>query len=289
MESILSYLNKNHLLVKFFWTILSLVVIMLIIRGINRILYTTINDNNRYYVARKRIYYFFSSLFVIFGIFLWSDSTTSLTTYFGLVSAGVAIALKDLFTNIAAWLFIIIRKPFKVSDRININGQTGDVIDIRMFQFSLMEISSYEHGEQSTGRIVIIPNHFIFSHVLINYDKGFKYIWNEINVLVTFESNWEKAKQLLTNISNEHSLHLSDAATKMIHQAKKHYMIHYNNLTPIVYTDVKESGVQLTIRYLCIPRQRRNTINDIWEEVLHVFKDESDIQLAYPTRRVTND
>ncbi|MBF8983848.1 mechanosensitive ion channel [Lutibacter sp. B2] len=289
MDSIWTYISGNNLVIKTFWTFLALMVIMLIIRVMNRILYATINDHTTYYLVRKRVYYFFSSLFVIFCIFIWSNSITSLTTYLGLVSAGIAIALKSLFSNIAAWVFIIIRKPFKVSDRISINNQKGDVIDIRMFQFSLMEVSSFENGEQSTGRIVIIPNHYIFSHALINYNKGFKYLWNEIKVLITFESDWEKAKKILMDISNRHSLHLSDEASKMVDKAKKSYMIHYNNLTPIVYTDVKDSGVQLTIRYLCLPRQMRNTVNDIWEDILRIFGDEGDIHLAYSTIRVTRD
>ncbi len=66
-------------------------------------------------------------------------------------------------------------------------------------------------------------------------------------------------------------------------------MIHYKNLTPIVYTDVKDSGVQLTIRYLCEPRQRRNTINDIWQDILIAMANEDDIQFAYTTMRVTRD
>ncbi|CAH2214232.1 mechanosensitive ion channel family protein [Tepidibacter aestuarii] len=288
MNSTLTYISGNNLLIKIFWTFLALIAIMLSIKVINHILYTNINDKNKYYLVRKRVYYFFSSIFVIVCIFLWSNSTTSLTTYLGLVSAGIAIALKNLFSNIAAWVFIIIRKPFKVSDRISINKQKGDVIDIRVFQFSLMEVSSFENGEQSTGRIIIIPNYYIFSHSLVNYNKGFKYIWNEIKVLITFESDWEKAKKILTDISNNHSLHLSDEASRMVDKAKKDYMIHYKKLTPIVYTDVKESGIQLTIRYLCLPRQIRNTVNDIWEDILRIFGEEEDIQLAYPTTRITN-
>ncbi|GMQ62169.1 mechanosensitive ion channel family protein [Vallitalea maricola] len=286
MNTIWNYINENQALIKILWTIIAFVLIMLIIRLINRIIYSTNNENNKYYIARKRVYYFFSTVFIIVCVFLWSDDTANLTTYLGLVSAGVAITLKDLFVNIVAWLFIIIKKPIKAGDRISINEQKGDVIDIRMFQFSLMEISSYENGEQSTGRILIIPNHFIFIHGIVNYDKGFKYIWNEINVHITFESNWEKAKTILTDIGNKHSLHLSEKAAKMVEQAKKQYMIHYKNLTPIVYTDVKESGVQLTIRYLCVPRLRRNTINDIWEDILHAFGNEIDIELAYPTMRI---
>lgn len=288
MSSILKYINGNDLVIKVFWTFIALIAIMLSIKIINHIIYTNIDDNNKYYLVRKRVYYFFSSIFVIVCIFLWSNSTTSLSTYLGLVSAGIAIALKNLFSNIAAWAFIIIRKPFKVSDRISINNQKGDVIDIRMFQFSLMEVSSFENGEQSTGRIVIIPNHYVFSHSLINYNKGFKYIWSEIKVLITFESDWEKAKIILTDVSNKHSLHLSDEASRMVDEAKKSYMIHYSKLTPIVYTNVKESGIQLTMRYLCPPRQMRNTVNDIWEDILRIFKDEEGIQLAYPTTRITN-
>ena len=288
MDTIWRYMNENDFLVNVFETLLLVIIVMLTVRLINRIIYSTIdheNDDTKYYTTRKRVYYFFILIFIIVCLVIWSDATTSLPTYFGLVSAGVAIALKDLFADIAGWLFIITRKPFEVSDRIAINQQKGDVIDIRMFQFSLMEISSYENGEQSTGLIVIIPNHYIFTHVLINYNKGFKYIWNEIKVLITFESDWEKAKKIIKDISDQYSLHLTDEASKMVQQARKNYMIHYNNLTPIVYTDVKESGVQLTMRYLCEPRQRRNTVNDIWEIILRAFKSEPDIELAYPTRR----
>ncbi|MCT4596190.1 MAG: mechanosensitive ion channel family protein [Anaeromicrobium sp.] len=287
MQVAWTYINENHLLYKGGWTLIGLIVTLLLIRVINRVLYSIMEHNNKYYVAKKRVYYFFSSVFVIFSVFLWLDSMDSLTTYFGLVSAGIAIALKDLFANIVAWLFIILRKPFEVSDRILINNQQGDVIDIRMFQFTLMEISSYEDGEQSTGRIINVPNYYIFVNSLINYNKGFKYIWNEIKVLITFESDWQKAKDILTNIINNHSLHLSEEASKMIQHAQKTYLIHYNKLTPIVYMDVKESGIQLTIRYLCIPRQRRTTVNDIWQDILQRFDKEENIKLAYPTIRVT--
>jgi small-conductance mechanosensitive channel len=225
---------------------------------------------------------------VVYFIYIWSNSNANLSTYFGLLSAGIAIALKDLFTNIAAWLFIVIRKPFEVSDRIAIGESCGDVIDIRMFQFTLMEVSSYEKGEQSTGRIVNIPNYYVFINSLTNFNKGFKFVWNEISVLITFESDWKKAKKILTDIANKNSLHLTDEAEKMLRQASKKYMIHYSKLTPIVYTNVKESGVELTIRYLTGPRQRRVSADKIWENILIEFEKNPNINLAYPTIRVTD-
>jgi small-conductance mechanosensitive channel len=289
MEVLLAIIGEKQIVFKLIGSGVGLLVTMFIIRLITKILYSTIENNKKYYIARKRVYYLFSSIFVIFIIFLWSDTSTSLTTYFGLVSAGVAISLKDLFTNIAAWVFIILRKPFKVSDRIIINEQRGDVIDIRMLQFSLIEISAFENGGQSTGRIVTVPNYYVFVYPIVNYTKGFQYIWNEIKVLITFESDWQKAKSILMNICTIHSTHSSNEATQMMREAKKEYMINYKNLTPIVYTDVKDSGVLLTMRYLCNPRQRRNSVNDIWEDILIQFKKSENINLAYPTMRVTKE
>ena len=124
--------------------------------------------------------------------------------------------------------------------------------------------------------------------MLANYSIGFNYIWHEIAVLITFESNWEKAKKILVNIVNEKSEHISQSAAKKIKDASKKYMIFYKNLTPIVYTAVKDSGVNLTMRFLCDPRQRRGYEQSIWEEVLLQFGKCDDIDFAYPTQRFYN-
>jgi len=121
--------------------------------------------------------------------------------------------------------------------------------------------------------------------VLANYSQGFQYIWNEIPVLVTFESDWRKAKQLLDEIAQKHGASLSGSAAHKLREAAKKFMIFYSKLTPKVYTTVKDSGVMLTIRYLCDPRKRRGSEQDIWEEILDAFAAHDDIDFAYPTQR----
>jgi hypothetical protein len=63
-------------------------------------------------------------------------------------------------------------------------------------------------------------------------------------------------------------------------------MIIYNQLTPIVYTKVKESGVQLSMRFLITPQRRRGAEEAIWEDLLNVLAKNDDICLAYPTQRI---
>ncbi len=285
---IISFLDENLILIKIIWSFILILAIIILFGIVKNIIHKKVDDSQKYYVYKRRLNYTQGGLIFVLLLFLWIDSAYSFSTYVGLLSAGIAIALKEVFTNLAGWLFIESRKPFDVGHRISIGSQKGDVIDKRMFQFTLMEVSAFEEGEQSTGRIIDIPNGFIFTNPLINYTKGFGYIWNEIKVLLTFESDWKKAKKMLLEIVNNDTEVTSEVISQRIRKASKKYMIHYTKLTPIIYTDVKESGVQLTLRYLCEPKQRRTSTNKIWEDILTMLEENEDINLAYPTRRVLN-
>ncbi len=241
--------------------------------------------------VRTRYQWQKSSAYVSVGIALmvigriWFEGFDSLTTYLGLVSAGIAIALKDVLTSFAGWVFLLWRRPFEVGDRIQIGNHACDVIDIRIFQFTLNEIGNWVDADQSTGRVIHIPNGLVFTAPQVNYTKGFQYIWDEIPVLVTFESDWKKAKAILARIVDEHTEILTDQAERGVLEASKKFMIFYSTLSPTVYTSVKDSGVNLTLRYLVEPRKRRSRQEVLWEEILTAFAAEPDIDLAYPTTR----
>jgi len=162
-----------------------------------RIIWKKTEDAPFRYRWQKTITY----ITVIIGFFLvarvWFAGIQSLATFIGLITAGLAIALKDLVASFAGWIFILWRRPFIVGDRIEIGSYRGDVIDVRVFKFSLMEIGNWVDAEQSTGRIVHVPNSLVLTDVLANYSQGFRFIWHEIPVLITFESNWKKAKEIL--------------------------------------------------------------------------------------------
>lgn len=288
MDKYINFIIENGYLRKIIFSFIYLIVLILMTRLSNRLLFKTIKDNLKFHKTKRVINYMFIVVFIIILIVIWFDSGVNLTTYLGLLSAGIAIALRELFSNVAAWVFISLRRPFEIGHRIEIGGQKGDVIDIRVFQFTLMEVSAEVDGEQSTGRIIDVPNYFVFVHPVINFTKGFEYIWNEIKVLITFESNWEKTKELLTEIIYKDADRLEKNMKQELKSTTKKYVIRYDKLTPIVYTDVKASGIEFTLRYLCSPKLKRNTQNNIWEDILKMIKDHEDIDLAYPTKRVVN-
>jgi len=249
------------------------------------VVYRRVRDPWSRYRWRKSLTYVFMAAGIVIVGRMWFAGVQALATFFGLLSAGLAIALKEPVSNLAGWAFIIWRRPFEVGDRVQIGPHAGDVIDLGLFQFTLNEIGAWVQADQSSGRIVHVPNGKVFTDPVANYNKGFRYIWNEVPVVVTFESDWRKAKQILGKIAVKHAEHLTAQAEQELLAASQQYLINYRKLTPIVYTNVVDYGVQLTIRYLIEPRKRRGTEHAIWEDILTEFAACQDIDLAYHTTR----
>jgi small-conductance mechanosensitive channel len=293
MKNLMAWIQKtiglsSEVQIKIFASLIIILVLWILYSLITKIVWRRTENARTRYGWRKTLDYIVLVLGILLIGRLWFSGFQSIATYLGLLSAGIAIALKDVVLNFAGWLFIISRRPFSVGDRIQIENHAGDVIDIRVFQFTLMEIGNWVNADQSTGRIIHIPNGMVLSEVLANYSKGFQYIWNEIPVLITFESNWQKAKKILQKIADKDAEQLSKAAEKRVKEASKKFMILYSRLTPIVYTSIQNSGVLLTIRYLCEPQRRRDSEQAIWEDVLKEFGQQTDIDFAYPTQRFYN-
>ena len=266
-------------------TLLTVGGLWLVHRLVLALVYRRSRDPWTRYRWRKSLTYLAFVLGVVLLGHIWVESVAAVATFLGLVSAGLAIALRDPIVNLAGWIYLVWRRPFEVGDRVQIGANAGDVIDLHVFNFTLNEIGNWVDADQSTGRIIHIPNGRVFTEAVANYDKGFRYIWNEIPVVVTFESNWKLAKAILERIAVKHAEHLTEQAEKDLLEASRQFFISYTRLTPIVYTSVVEIGVRLTMRYLIQPRHRRGSEQAIWQDVLDEFAACPDIDFAYQTIR----
>lgn len=212
-----------------------------------------------------------------------------MATFLGLLTAGLAISLRDPLVNLVGWMLIIWRRPFAVGDRIQIGIHAGDVMDLTISRFTLAEIGNWIHADQITGRIVHIPTGKVFTEPLAIYSRGMHdFIWNEVAVLVTFESNWKRAKDILNEIAVTHAGHLAKPAESKLKEYARDFLVVPIDLTPTVFTTVEESGILLTVRHLCQSRHRRESTQDIWEDVLARFAQCDDIDFAYRTARSYN-
>ena len=270
---------------KLIGTVITLVVLVvgrwLVLRAIHRRSEEAWVD----YRARKVSTYVATVVGVTILVWIWVDAFDDLPTFLGLVSAGIAIALADVLKNLAGWIYIWSRRPFRVGDRIEIDSTKGDVVDSRLFRFSLMEVGNWVDAEQSTGRLVHVPNGILFTNQVANYTEGFEFIWQEIPVLVTFESDRVRAREIVETAVRLHAPNAEREAGARIRETARTYHIKIGALTPIVYLSVEDSGVLYTARFLVDPRKQRNTAQSIWESILDALDEEPNVDLAYPTVR----
>ncbi len=264
--------------------VFALVVRRVGLRGIQQ----RVDDPDVGHRARKLLTRVVAILTLGILAWVWIEPLQNVGTFLGLVSAGVAIALSDLLKNIAGWLYVVTRRPYLIDDRIQIGDIAGDVIDIRLFRTSMLEIGEWVNADQSTGRIVHVPNGRVLSDAVQNYTQGFAFLWHEVSVLVTFESDWERAEKLIEELLTDLTVDVCDQARREIRAAGKRYKIRYTHLEPKVWLSVRDSGVELTGRMLVPVRQRRSFDEKAWRGILKALSAEPSINLAYPTVRVTD-
>ncbi|HZX09319.1 MAG TPA: mechanosensitive ion channel domain-containing protein [Acidobacteriota bacterium] len=271
---------------KLLFSILTILVAYVISLLINRIINKTVVDLKKRYTARKAVVYIVSALAIINIILIWLKEQTSIATLIGIGGAGLTLALHQPITSIAGWLLLLIRRPYDTGDRVQIGDMKGDVIDIRLFYTSLLEIGNWVGSDQSTGRLVHCPNGKIFTEDIFNYTRGFEYIWNEIKIIVTFESDWEKAKKIIQDTAIKDELDHGESVRERISHMAKKYLIYYEKLTPVVWANIVDFGVELTLRYMTDARKRRSSQDKICQIILQKFNQEPDVEFAYPTYRL---
>lgn len=253
---------------------------------ISLVLRRRIKEPEARYRSQKWVTYVATAIALVFIVNIWLGGVEGALAWLGIVSAGLAIALTDVLKNLAGWLFILTRRPFKVGDRVEIGGTAGDVVDVRVFRFTVLEIGNWVAADQSTGRLVHIPNGMLFTESLANFTEGFPLIWDEVGVLVTFESDWELAERLVGEVLTAEAPDPTERnMAAQIRRAANEYFIRYTHLTPTTYVSVLDSGVNVTARYLVSARERRGISDAIWRGVLHAFAEHDSVELAYPTVR----
>lgn len=272
--------------------VITLAVYLVLRWALNRTLQRTVKDDEMRFRVGKVSNYVLKGLLLVVVAQLVAQNRWSAASFVGLLSAGIAFVFREPILNIAGWLFIIVRKPFSLGDRVQIDEhQAGDVIDIGLHDFSILEIGNWVQADQSTGRIIHVPNSVIFTKAIANYHQGFPYLWHELEVAITFQSDWKLALETLQSIASSHTEVSRKEQAQVVEELARQedYLIRFKHLTPIVYLKKSDYALVLTVRYCCDPRARRSTESALWQLILEAFAEADSIELAYPTQTLKGD
>ena len=211
---------------------------------------------------------------------IFFKETTTLIIAYGVFSAGLVIALQDVFRNLAGGIMLLVTRPFNAGDRIQMGESFGDVLDITYFHTTLMEIQGWVDGDQYTGRIMNVPNSFLLSGTVKNYTRHFSFIWDEARISLIPDSNWKKAQKIIFEIVNNLvSIAVMNAKVELLNLEQKYLLTTYDVETQ-TYIKPENDRIDIYVRYIVNPRQRRKLKNTIIQEIMQAFDAEEDITLG---------
>jgi small-conductance mechanosensitive channel len=267
------------------WLALAAAV-ALAVRLLRRWVDREIDDVNRRHKVRKAVGYAGVALVVLAGAAMLAGRATSLAAVLGILAAGAAVALQDTAKNAVGWLYLSSRSGLSPGARVEVDGVVGEVIDVGVMKTTILEVGHLVEGRQSSGRLASIPNAKFMSQAALYSPDYSPWAWHETSFLLTYESDWERGIALLEELGAELHDELEPEMLEGFRRLERSFAFKHGPLTPIVYVQALDSGVQLTLRFLTHIRRRRGSEDRLVRAVLREVERDPGLEIAYPTWRV---
>ncbi len=258
-----------------FFTALIILVLSLLLSALKKFLSTRTRSrrqqSNVNLFIRLIKYGIFLALFLSISIH-YSTSFKDFSLVLGALTAALGFALQKPISSVAAWVMLIIKRPFDIGDRITIDGVKGNVIDISITHIHLEEVGRYG-GEEVSGRIVIIPNSILFEKSITNYSSTSDYILGQVILTVSYESNVDKAILIAIDSSKKYTYEYSKIIGK-----DPHTRISFSN-----------NGMEIHVRYYVPFDRAQEVATNITKEIYEQIRLTEDIEISYTHTKVILD
>ena len=255
----------------------------------------TVSDTNRLFSINRATNIATFCIVMLVLLFNYINNLSYFITLLGFISAGIAIAMKDWFMSLLGWTVIVIGGSIHIGDRIRavIDGDVvvADVLEIGLTRIMLFEdvtLATFDQNRRA-GRIIHLPNNFIFTHMIQNYTYNeMQTVWDGIDVVITFDSNHKKAMKIAKDIAVKHAVGYTDLTRKHYNNLRTRYNLRTVSVEPRVFTFAHTYGVKVSIWYLTNSYATLALRSVISAEVIEAFNNTEHIKIAYPTYAYMN-
>ncbi|GGL60739.1 mechanosensitive ion channel family protein [Halocalculus aciditolerans] len=244
-------------------------------------------SKRRRHKVRSVVQLVFIALGVVAVLGALTDQWVPALVSLGVAGFAITFALQQPLLSLFGWIYIMVKEPYQVGDRVAIEGQKGDIIDVDFLATTLWEVNGeLVSTNQPSGRHITIPNSVVLSQPVTNFSRDeFPYVWNEISFQVAFETDLAFTQELLCEVAEEflgaemeanierYQDLLEDTPVEL--EVAKH---------PSVNVKQQESWVELRLRYLTRPKQGQKVKNELYARCLDRLNDNPE-RVAFPVSR----
>ena len=282
------FVTDEPLVTNLFLTALVVTIAYLVFSVfVGRLIVTRVQDMKARYTVVKTVSLLSVVVMFVLGLRIWVADPSSLLIAYGIIGAGIAFVLQDMFKNVVGGVLIIVSGYYNVGERIAIDGRVGDVMDIGILDTTLMEIRGWVGGDQPSGRLLAIPNGLVLNHSFINYTRDHSFLWDEISIHLTYESDWRRAREIVLSILSRETDAVTAQAEIEIERIGQRYYLPRKVVEPSVYIALTDNWITLDARYVTDARTRRILRSRLSELILSAFEREDGITIASETMTVT--
>jgi small-conductance mechanosensitive channel len=273
------------------WSVVFLAVAVALLLLVRLVVTNRVKDAQRRYYLNRSLSILAVFVILIGLLVIFVRDFRYLATGMGVAVAGLAVALQEMITSFFCWFLIRGSQGYRVRDWIRIGDQYGEVVDISLMLTTLGQVTPIdprgEAGGGWTGGLTILPNSSILKSPIVNFTRGYPFIWCSLAYTFTYESDWKRAETLiLTAVEDDEITNTTHQAQKMIDNMTKDFAIRIRNTAPVVRTRAGASGIELTLRFLAHPRRRRRFMDKVNRRIMEAVARADNIDFAYNTLRV---
>jgi small-conductance mechanosensitive channel len=231
-------------------------------------------------LLRRAVVGFLSAIVLLFG---FVTQFNSLATFAGFITAGIAVGLQTILLSVAAYFFIIGRYGIKVGDRITIPPVTGEVIEVGLVRFYMMELAGKGTELNPTGRVAVFSNAVLFQAGAPIYKQipGTEYAWHELIVKLSETANYKQASEAILKVV--HSIYDGYRhAIELQHRSVEQWM-HTSITSPEVESRIQFDGggsLQLWARFPVQIKRASETDEEMTEALLQLLAESPEVKAA---------
>ena len=255
---------------------LALAIVLILSDIWRRLTFRYIKDARRrrqFLVLRRFVVGFLIGVVLVLG---FVSEFSSLATYAGFVTAGIAVGLQTLLLSVAAYFFVIGRYGIRVGDRISVAGVTGDVVDVGLVRFYLMELAGTGVDLFPTGRIAAFSNSVLFqaSTPLFKQIPGTEYAWHEIAATLAPAGDHKVVQdKLMAAVGAVHAKY-GEAMQPQYGSADDRMEIFLKEPVPEAKLQFVDAGLELIVRYPVDLRRASEMDDQVARALLDAMRDD---------------
>lgn len=272
----------RSVLVRVIGILIALAAVFILSEAWRRITYRYITDPRRrrqFLVLRRVVIGFLIAVILTIG---FVSQFSSLATFAGFITAGIAVALQAVLLSMAAYFFIIGRYGIRVGDRISVAGITGDVVDIGLIRLYVMELAGTGLDFYPTGRIVVFSNSVLFQTgtPLFKQIPGTEYAWHEVVVMIAPNGNHQAAQEKLVAVVHSVYSKYRDVIERQHATIERRVDIQIEMPRPGARLQFADAGLELLVRYPVEIRRAPDIDEEMTRRVLDLVENDSALKAA---------